>query len=107
MGFSLRWSSDSRASPHVIVEEIPVYHYQTEDVFPKTLIPESASSPFISYIIESATFDARMPTVVNFTAILVVNPELLLSNGHPTLECAEGLHRGAKFTISQIDMESK
>ena len=103
VGTALRWHNDVG----VIIDDIPVYNYQESDDFPQTLLPENASSAFISYVMENASFDLSMPTEVNFTALLVVNPELLLSHGYPTLYCAPGLTEGANFTINQIDMESK
>ena len=103
MGTALRWFNDIG----VIIHDIPVYNYQESDEFPQTLLPENALSAFISYVMEDASFDPSMPTEVSFTALLVVNPELLLSSGYRTLNCAPGLTEGANFTINQIDMESK
>lgn len=97
---ALRWTNEN----NVIIDALPVYNYQETDEFPMTLLAVNTSSDFVSYVIESADFNPSMRLVVNFTAVLVVNPELLLSSGHRILRCG-GLTVTDNFTINQIDME--
>jgi hypothetical protein len=97
---TLRWTNGS-----TIIEPL-TYTFQGSDqfLFPITRLAENRSSAFVSYVIEDVMF---VPGVeFNFTAVLVVNPELMVSSGYPSIHCG-GVSESDSFIISQIDMESE
>lgn len=100
---ALRWNNGSSSN---LIDAL-VYNFQESDEFPLTILAENRSSAFVSYVIESADFDPTMAKLgVNFTSVLVVNPELLLSNGYRSLLCG-GIAVMDDFTINQLDMEGE
>lgn len=101
---SLSWTHDDSIR---IIEPSLDYIFQTGDtLFPDIVLAENRSSAFIGYGIESAHFDSNKPSVVNFTAVLVVNLELLFGSdyGYRSLQCG-GVAITDSFVFNQLDME--
>ncbi len=96
-GTSLRWFHDSSVG---ILELL--YLYSAEDGFP---LPRNVSSAegFISYTIVSATLDEDDRSIVNFTAEVVIDLDVLFTVGYRSLQCGS-IDEKANFSLD-LDIE--
>ena len=94
---SLRWTHDN--------EDIAELQYlYAPGEFPLS-IGVSSEEGYINYTIITASFDPNVPTIVNFTAQLVVDLAILFNDfGYRSLQCGS-LAEKSNFTF-EMDIES-